>query len=62
MATSHPSSSNDDSMNYPKSRCSVASESPVIRSRTWSEDITKTWNVPITGVESLEDRVQVCPS
>lgn len=49
--------SNEDLLSYPRSRASAASD--VIRSRTWSEDITKTWNLPITGLESLEERVEV---
>lgn len=49
---------NSDLLSYPHSRTSVANESDVVRSRTWSEDITKTWNAPIIGLESLANRIE----
>lgn len=47
----------DDLPSYPRSRASVVSD--IVRSQTWSEDITKLWNVAITGLESVAERVDV---
>lgn len=59
MATSTESSSEQSDLQcLPHSRASPAAENDVVRSRTWSEDITRTWNVPIHGLESLQERTE----
>lgn len=50
--------SDDALQSYPQSRASIGSMG-IVRSQTWCEDITQSWNVPITELESLEERVQV---
>lgn len=47
-----------DFLSYPRSRASTTSDSPIVRSRTWSEDITKHWKVTITGLETFSERAQ----
>lgn len=51
--------SDDGLQTYPNSRASVASSGIVVRTQTWCEHITQAWNVPITELESLDERVQV---
>jgi hypothetical protein len=60
MATQSESSSEQSDIQCQEHGCtSPLAETDVVRSRTWSEDITRTWNAPVHSLESLEERKEV---
>lgn len=57
VSTSANAAANVDGV-YPRSRVSQSQDSTIIRSRTWSEDITKNWNeASCSSLETVAERV-----